>query len=123
MPAWLCPGGCTPTVTAGAGERDHDAGCWFGYPLEALRRQRAGIDTLLAEDAAAHPAFAKARHAAVLAACEGGPRTRGEMDALLCALRGYEERRGVQRERPSWAKWTGRDLFALDAYERARTAL
>jgi hypothetical protein len=97
----------------------------------ALRAsRRAEISSLLAEDARRHPAFARARVAAVVAAGEsqdGRPidmQTRNDVVRLLIILREYEKRREGQRA----AKHEAVDFadprvepWVLAAYERARS--
>lgn len=92
-----------------------------GIDADRWRREapRVEIDKMLAEDARLHPAFATARKAAVMAACEREERTPVSLSGLLLALRLYEDQRGGGRRPPNM--WVSeRDRMALDVYERAR---
>ncbi len=67
-------------------------------PLIARARSRAEIDAVLREDARRWPAFATARRAAVMAACERpDPPPVAEVVTALAAFHAYENARGGMR--------------------------
>ncbi len=98
-------------------------------PRIARDRRRAEIDAVIREDARRFPAFATARMAAVMAACEmwgDDPQVLGSVRAMLINggwLHSYETRRGGRTKPSEDADHYARHTFGTEAqghYERAR---